>query len=394
MIYDFDKPIDRMGTGSVKWDGLKERFGSDGMLPLWIADMDFPSPEPVARAVAERAAHPIYGYPYRGESYYDSFIAWEKKHWGWDVEREWCGYVPGVVCGVASALMGFTAPGDGVLIMPPVYHPFRLTIQSQGRRVVNAPMKLENGRFEIDFEALEAGAREARAMILCSPHNPTGRLFTREELEKIADVCERNGLLVISDEIHSDLVFWGKKHIPFAMVNDWAREHSITLMAPSKTFNIAGLVASVSVVPNAKLRAQMEHIVSGWMHVGGGNVFGIVAMRAAYAEGEEWYVQMLKYLEGNIDFLDEQLKKRVPQIKLIRPEATYIPLIDCRGLNIAPEKLQEFMLGTAKVAMNEGSLFGAEGSGFMRINLGTQRANLEEFVRRLEKAVAQLPVSF
>jgi len=388
MIYDFDKPIDRMGTGSVKWDGLKERFGSDGMLPLWIADMDFPSPEPVARAVAERAVHPVYGYPYRGENYYDSFIAWEKEHWGWDVKPEWCGYVPGVVCGVASALMGFTAPGDGVMIMPPVYHPFRNTILAQGRQVVNAPMKLINGRFEIDYDALERGAAQARALILCSPHNPTGRVFSREELQKIADVCQRYDLLVISDEIHSDLVFWGKKHTPFAMVNDWTREHTVTLMAPSKTFNIAGLVASVSIVPNAKLRAQMDHIVSGWMHVSGGNLFGIVAMRAAYAEGEEWYRQMLTYLEGNIDYLDEQLKKRVPQVKLIRPEATYIPLIDCRELGMSMDELQKFMLTEVKAALNEGSLFGVESDRFLRINLGTQRSNLEEFVSRLEKALA------
>ena len=399
MIYDFDKPLNRLGTDCEKWDGLKKRFGADGVLPLWVADMDFPSPEPVVRAIAERAAHPVYGYPMRGEDYYDSFIAWEKKRWGWDVERDWCDYVPGVVCGVAAALMGFTAPGDGVMIMPPVYHPFRNTIVAQGRRVVNAPMKLEGDRFEIDYEALERGAKESRALILCSPHNPTGRLFSREELLKIAEICERNNVLVISDEIHSDLVFWGKKHVPFAMVNDWAREHSITLMAPSKTFNVAGLVASIYIVPNAKLRAQMERMVGGWMHINGGNVFGLVAARAAYAEGEEWYEQMLRYIEGNIVFLEEQLKKRAPQFKLLRPEATYIPLLDCRELTsgklgMSMDALQRFMLGSVKAAMNEGTLFGEEGAGFLRINLGTQRSNLEEFVRRLEKAADELPIRF
>ena len=399
MIYDFDKPIERLGTDCEKWDGLKKRFGSDGMLPLWVADMDFPSPEPVVRAIAERAAHPVFGYPMRGEDYYDSFIAWEKKRWNWDVKREWCDYVPGVVCGVAAALMGFTAPGDGVLIMPPVYHPFRNTIMAQGRQVVNAPMKLENGRFEIDFDALERGAREARALILCSPHNPTGRLFSRAELEHIAEICERNGVLVISDEIHSDLVLWGKKHVPFASVSDWAREHSITLMAPSKTFNIAGLVTSIYIVPNAKLRAQMQHIVGGWMHISGGNIFGLAAARAAYAEGEEWYQQMLRYIEGNVEYLNEQLARRVPQISLIRPEATYIPLLDCRKLcggelGMTMDELQQFMLNTVKAAMNEGTLFGIEGTGFLRINLGTQRANLEEFVRRLEKGIERLPLRF
>ncbi len=390
MIYDFDAPIDRLGTDCEKWDGLKERFGRDGVLPLWVADMDFPAPEPVLRAIRERAAHPVFGYPRRGEDYYDSFAAWEKKRWGWDVDLKWCSYVPGVVCGVGAALLGFTAPGDGVMIMPPVYHPFRNTILAQGRRVVNAPMRLENGRFEIDFDALEAGARQARALILCSPHNPSGRLFSRAELERVAAVCEKNELLVISDEIHSDLALWGGRHVPFADVSVWTREHSITLMAPSKTFNLAGLVASIAVVPNERLRSQFGRIVSGWMHVGGGNIFGLTAARAAYADGEEWYRQMLAYIEGNVDYLDEQLKKRVPRIRLIRPEATYIPLLDCRDMGMTMDEIQDFMLNRAQAALNEGTLFGAEGDGFLRINLGTQRARIEEFVRRVESAAAAL----
>lgn len=387
MLYDFDTPINRLGTDCEKWDGLKKHFGVDDALPLWVADMDFPSPEPVVRAIAERAAHPVYGYPYKSEDYYDSFCAWEEKRWGWDVRREWCGGTPGVVCGVAAALMGFTAPGDGVMIMPPVYHPFRNTIIAQGRHVVNAPLIYKDGHFEIDFDALERGARESRALILCSPHNPSGRLFTRDELERIAAICEKNGLLVISDEIHSDLVLFGGRHIPFAAVSDWAREHSIVLMAPSKTFNIAGLVSSVFVVPNAKLRAQMERMIGGCMHVGG-NVFGLTAARAAYAGGEEWYRQMIHYLEGNVDFIDEQLKTRVPRVRLVRPEATYVPLLDCRGLNLPGDELQHFMLHEVKAAMNDGRMFGVGGEGFLRINLGTSRAVLGEFVNRLERAVA------
>ncbi|MGI6075944.1 MAG: MalY/PatB family protein [Pyramidobacter sp.] len=390
MIYDFDRKIERRGTGNVKWDGLKGRFGTEDVLPLWIADMDFPAPEPVVKAIKERAAHPVYGYPRRDENYYDSFIDWEKRHNGWDVRREWCAATPGVVNGIAATLMGFTAPGDGVLIMPPCYHPFRNTVHAQGRRVVNSPMILRNGRFEVDFDDLAEKAKQCRLLLLCSPHNPTGRCFTRDELLKIEAICRANELLVVSDEIHSDLIFSGHRHIPFASLSDWAREHSITLMAPSKTFNVAGLTTSISVVPNAKLRGQMDHIVGGWMHVDGGNVFGIVAARAAYAEGEEWYLQMMKYLEGNRDYLDEQLKKRVPRVKLIVPEATYIPLIDCRELKFSPEELQQFMLFKVKAAMNEGTLFGEGGAGFCRINIGTQRAYLEEFVSRLERAVGEL----
>lgn len=390
MVYDFDRKIERRGTESVKWDGLKGRFGTEDVLPLWIADMDFPAPAPVVRAIEERAAHPVYGYPLREENYYDSFIDWEKRHNGWNVQSQWCGATPGVVNGIAAALMGFTAPGDGVLIMPPCYHPFRNTACALGRRVVNSPMKLCGGRYEIDFDNLAEKAKQCRVLLLCSPHNPTGRCFTRDELMKIEEICRVNDLLVISDEIHSDLIFSGHRHIPFASLSDWSREHSVTMMAPSKTFNVAGLTTSIRIVPNVKLRAQMDHIVGGWMHVDGGNVFGITAARAAYAEGEDWYLQMMKYLEGNRDYLDQQLKKRVPRVKLIVPEATYIPLIDCRELMFTPDDLQQFMLHSVKAAMNEGTLFGEGGAGFCRINIGTQRAVLEEFVSRLERAVSQL----
>lgn len=387
MAYDFDKIIDRRGTENEKWDGLKGHFGSDNLLPLWIADMDFAAPECISEAVQKRAAHPIYGYPSIPENHYDSFIAWEKRHMNWDVKPQWLGYVPGVVGGVAAALMGFTAPGDGVVIMPPVYHPFRNTLIAQGRKVVNSPMKLEQGRYEVDFDDLAAKAKEARAIILCSPHNPTGRCFSREELLKIEAICRENSLMVIADEIHSDIVFSGHRHIPFATVSDWAREHSVTLMAPSKTFNIAGLVASIYIVPNANLHTQMDHIVKGCMHMGGGNVFALIASRAAYAGGEEWYQDLLKYLEGNVAYLETELAKRIPQIRLIHPEATYIPLLDCRDLNMPGDALQKFMLEKAKVAMNEGTLFGAEGEGFCRINIATPRAYLEEFISRVEKAL-------
>ena len=390
MIYDFDTPINRLGTDCEKWDGLGKRFGCSDVIPLWVADMDFPSPQPVVEALVARAMHPVYGYPMRGEDYYDSFIAWEKRRNGWDVSPEWIDFVPGVVCGVGAALMGFTSPGDGVLIMPPVYHPFRNTANAQGRRVVNSPMKLVGKRFEIDFDDLEAKARECRAMILCNPHNPTGRAFTLDELLRIEEICRRYGIFVISDEIHSDLIFKGYRHIPFATVSCWAREHSVTLMAPSKTFNVAGLTASILIAPNAQVRAQMKRIVGGWMHVNGGNIFGLTASRAAYAEGEEWFTQMMEYLEGNVDFLESELEKRIPGVRLIRPEATYIPLIDCRGLGLGEEALQAFMLEKVKAAMNPGVLFGVEGEGFCRINLGTQRANLAEFVDRLEKALPQL----
>lgn len=389
-MYDFDKEIDRLNTSCSKWDGLEKRFGTTDVLPLWVADMDFAAPESVTKAIAERAAHPVFGYPIREADYYDSFITWEKNLNDFDVKREWLDYVPGVVCGIACALQAFTVPGDGVLIMPPVYHPFRNTINAQGRHVINSPLHYRNGRFEIDFEDLDKKAADARVLLLCSPHNPTGRVFSRDEMNRIEAICRKHNLLVISDEIHSDLVYSHASHIPFPMVSEWAREHSVTLMAPSKTFNVAGLVASIYIVPNPDMKRHMDHIVKECMHIGGGNIFGLIAADAAYAGGREWYDDLMTYLQGNIDFLDNGLKKRVPQVKLVIPEATYIPLIDCRELNLPGEKLQEFMLNEVRAAMNEGELFGREGEGFCRINIGTQRKNLAEFITRLENAVKKL----
>lgn len=390
MTYNFDKVIERRGTGCTKWDNLKALYGRDDLVSLWIADMDFEAPPCVQQAIQERAAHGIYGYPALLKGHYDGFIAWEKRHNNWEIQEDWIVYSPGVVAGVAAALLGFTSPGDGVVIMPPVYHPFRITLEAQGRKVVNNPMKLVNGRFEIDFDDLAVKAKDARMLILCNPHNPTGRCFTREELRRIEAICRENHLLVVADEIHSDIVYKGHQHIPFASLSGWAQEHSIVLRAPSKTFNIAGLVASVLLVPNPKLRAQMRRIFEGWLHVSGGNIFGHVGVKAAYEGGEEWFQALMAYLEENVAFLEQELAARIPQVKLIHPEAIYVPFMDFRGLGMEPAELQKFLVEKAKVAMNDGTMFGQEGAGFARINIATPRANLAAFLDNLEAAVKAL----
>lgn len=387
MGYNFDEIIERNGTGCTKWDGMEPGFGRTDLLPLWIADMDFAVPPSVAEAVQKRAAHGIYGYAAFPSDYHDGFVAWQQRRNNWDVKKEWICHTPGVVSAVSMALQGFTAPGDGVLLLPPVYHPFRITIEAMGRRVVNSPMIEKDGRFEVDVDDLAQKAVQARIFILCNPQNPTGRVFSREELERIEAICRQHNLLVISDEIHSDIIYGGRKHIPFATLSDWAQHHSFVLMAPSKTFNIAGLATSLIIVPDDMLRRQFLRVTGEGCHIGGGNVFGLVACQAAFEQGEAWLEELLVYLEGNVAFVEEELARRVPSVKLLHPEGIYVPLIDFRGLGKTPEELRCFLLDDAKVAMNDGTMFGPGGEGFARLNIATPRANLAEFINRLEKAL-------
>lgn len=393
MLYDFNKKIERRGTHCAKWDGMEERFcitDTQNLNSLWIADMDFPAPDCVIRSIRQRAGHAVYGYPIREEGYYESFISWEKEVHGWNISPEWLDYVPGVICAIGCAIQAFTTPGDSVLVISPSYAPFGETITSLGRHLLKTSMLFRDGRFEIDFEDMEFQAASASALLLCNPHNPTGRAFSHAEMERIAEICEKYSLTVISDEIHSDLLYNGHKHTTISSVSKWAASHSVTLMAPSKTFNIAGLVTSIYIIPDPEMKLKMDHIVKKCLHINGGNIFGLIAAQSAYAGGREWHRELMKYLQGNIDFLDSELKRRVPSVRLVYPEATYVPLIDCRDLGMNPGKLQEFMLNEVKTAMNEGSLFGRETDGFMRINIGTQRTALAEFVDALEIAVKSI----
>ena len=390
-IYDFNQPIDRRGTHCVKFDALKDMFGREDLISLWVADMDFATPDFIIDALKLRLEHAVLGYPVQYDGYWQSVVDWIRSHHGWEVEREWMRYIPGIVKGIGMVVNVFTQPGDKIIIQPPVYHPFRNVATHNGFEVVENPLRrTESGSYEIDFENLEAIAdSRCKMLILANPHNPVGILWSRETLVRLADFCLSRGIIVISDEIHCDMALWGKKHIPFASVSDKAAECSITFGAPSKTFNIAGIVTSYAIVPNESLREKFF----GWM---GGNelnqpdIFAPIATVAAFENGEPWRVQMLKYVEENIEFTIDFCRKYIPQITPIRPEASFLVWLDCRELNLSHAKLVELFENRAKLALNSGAIFGTQGEGFMRLNVGTPRSVLEQALQQLKAAVADL----
>lgn len=389
---NFDQQIDRRHTNCTKYDGMAATFGRTDVMPMWIADMDFPVSKEITAAIRLRADHPVYGYNTIPEGYFSAFTGWVQKHHGWTIQLEWVCHTPGVLTALSAAILAFTEKGDKVLIQPPVYFPFSSTIEALGRQVLNSPLRYEDGRFCMDFADLEEKAREARLFILCSPHNPAGRVWTREELERTEEICRKNDLFVFSDEIHSDIVFQPAQHILFPSLSDWSRDHCVLAMAPSKTFNIAGLEASFITIPNQERRERYQHLLRYGLHVANCNTFGLAAAQAAYERGGPWYDELMAYLKGNMDYLDRALREQVPQVRLVHSEATYILFLDMRDLGLEPEALQTFLLDKVRVALNPGPTFGPGGEGFMRINIATQRANLEQFVERLKVQVAQLHV--
>lgn len=390
MNLNFDALIQRKNTNCSKYDGLAASFGRTDLLPMWIADMDFPVPEEVTAAVKQRAEHPVYGYNVFPEGYYEAFAAWEKKRHDWTVDPKWVCHTPGVLTALATAILTFTEPGDPVLIQPPVYFPFRSTIEALGRTVLDNQLIYQDGRFTMDFADLEVKAAQAKLFVFCSPHNPSGRVWLPEELERVEAICRKNDLRVFSDEIHSDIVYAPHRHIVFAQLSDWSREHSVVAMAPSKTFNLAGLEMSHITIANQEMREKFQYFLRFGLHVANGNSYGIPAAQAAYEHGEAWYQALLTYLEGNLDYLEQALAAQVPQIRLVRPEATYIPLLDLSALGMTNPEMVEFMIQKVGAALNAGSTFGPGGERFMRINVATQRVRLEEFILRLRHAVEGL----
>lgn len=390
MNINFDQAIERKHTNCSKYDGMTASFGRNDLLPLWIADMDFPVPEEVSAAIAKRAEHPVYGYNIFPEGYFEAFVAWEKKHHNWDVKKEWVCHTPGVLTALSNAILTFTEKGDNILIQPPVYFPFSSTIEALGRKVINNQLIYRDGYFTMDFDDLEEKAKQAKMFVFCSPHNPSGRVWKKEELERVEAICRKNDLLVFSDEIHSDIVYQPHKHIVFAQLSDWSRDHCIVAMAPSKTFNIAGLEMSHISIPNEALRTPYQYLLRYGLHVANANSCGIPAAQAAYEHGEAWYQELLAYLQANIDYLDAALKEQVPQVRLVRPESTYIPLLDMSALGMTNDEMKAFVINEVGAALNAGSTFGPGGEKFMRINVATQRVHLETFVTRLKEAVSRL----
>lgn len=387
MTFNFDSKISRAGTASVKFDGAAAYFGTNAeMIPMWVADMDFAAPEAITRALVERAAHPVYGYTLYPDSMFDALISWMKKRHDWKIERSWLVMCPGVVTALHATVLAVTKPGESVIVQSPVYAPFYSCVTTTGRRLVNNPLKLEAGRYSIDFDHLEQCAAEgARLLILCSPHNPVGRVWTRNELERILEIARRYKLVILSDEIHADLVYPGIKHSALANL---AVEGDliITTVAPSKTFNIPGLGLSALVVPNSAQRAALRKAFDQ-LHILANNPFSTVAFEAAYLEGELWLESLLIYLKETLEFVRNYLTAHLPEIRLIEPEGTYLLWLDCRSLGMNDEELKHFFVQEAGVGLSPGTVFGTGGSGFMRMNIGTPR-------RIVARALEQVKCAF
>lgn len=389
MKYNFDEIIPRKNSDCLKYDKLQEMFGTDDALSMWIADMDFRTPPFVIEALRRRLDHEVLGYTFCSPQWKPAIQNWVSRHYGWDVKEEEIGFVGGIVPAISFAVQCFTAPGDKILIQPPVYHPYHHVVKDLGRTLVYNPLRLVNGQFEIDFEDFERKIVGCKLFLLCNPHNPGGRVWNADELVRIADICARNGVIVISDEIHCDMALTGYKHTVFATVSEAAAQNSVTLMAASKTFNIAGLKSSYHIIQNEALRKQYSEYLTR-SELDTAHLFATTAVAVAYNEGDEWLAQMLQYVEENIAFLDKYLKENMPKISFIRPQASYLVFIDARELGMPQERLVEFFLKEAKVAMNDGTMFGQEGAGFMRMNLGCPRATLQQALEQIKAAYDRL----
>jgi cystathionine beta-lyase len=388
MKYDFDKVISRQGTGALKLDVLQERYGDANLLPLWVADMDFETPAFITDALKERLNHSLFGYTVEPADYWPTVIQWIKDHHDWQVERDWITYIPGIVKGIGMAINVFVKEDEKVIIQPPVYHPFRLTPLGNGREVVYNPL-IENadGTYRMDFENLAKVADEkCRLLILSNPHNPAGIVWDKETLRRLAHFCHEHHILVLSDEIHCDMALWGNRHTPFASVSDEAAACSITFGAPSKTFNIAGIVSSYAIVPNAEIRTKFF----SWLAANELNdptLFAPIATIAAFRHGEEWRRQMLEYIQGNIDFVIDYCRENMPQVKPLRPQASFLVWLDCRTLGLDHQQLVDLFVKKAKLALNDGEMFGKEGHGFMRMNVASARSVLKQALDQLKEAI-------
>ncbi len=390
--YNFDQEIDRRGSGCTKFEELDAMFGRRDLLPLWIADMDFPVCPEITRALQKRFEHPIYGYSIPPESYWQSIISWLSRRHGFEVGRGEITYVPGVVKGIAFAINYFSKPGDKIVIQPPVYHPFKMVIEGNGRVVAPNPLRrTAEGGYEMDLDGLRRVIERERPamMILCNPHNPIGLQWSRETLAEVGRICRGAGVTVVSDEIHGDLMLHGAPHIPFAMAGEDAEAVAVTFGAPSKTFNIPGLVSSWCVVKNEELRRPFF----GWLTA---NEFdaptftATIGTEAAYTHGEQWLSEALGYIEENIRFTREFLAERVPQVRMVEPEASFLVWMDFTGLELSHEELVDLVVNRAGLALNDGEMFGPEGHGFMRVNIATPRRCLRAALERLEAVVAEL----
>ena len=392
--YDFDEIIERRGTDCFKWDALQAMYGRGDVTPMWVADMDFRSPDFVMEALRKRCEHEVLGYTMPSKGYWQAVTAWLEKRYNIQTTKESLHFIPGIVAGISYALLCLTQPGDKVLVTTPVYPPFLNLPKDSGRELVCSPLKITNGRFEIDFDNFEQKIEDCKVFIMSNPHNPAGTVWGEEVLRRVADICERHNVIVISDEIHADLTLPGHTHVSYSTVSD----KGITFMAPSKTFNIAGLGSSVCFIRDENLRKRFFCWLDA-LGVAGGNIFAFTAAEAAFAHGEEWLRQMLEYLNNNVQALDNHLKTRMPKVKAVLPEASYLAWLDFSDYGLTHEQLKDRLLNEAKVALNDGTTFGVRnhkgataeiGKDYeccFRLNLGCPRTMLLDALNRIEKAL-------
>ena len=388
MNYNFDQIVNRMGTNSIKYDFAVERGMPADVLPLWVADMDFPTAPAITEALVKVAEHGIYGYSDTKKDYFDAVYHWYRDRFQWETKGEWLIKTPGIVFAIAAAVRALTKEGDAVIIQQPVYYPFSHVIVKNNRKLINNPLVYENGTYHIDFDDFEEKLikHQVKLFILCSPHNPVGRVWSKEELTKLGDLCMKHKVMVIADEIHSDFTYPGNRHTVFANIKEEFLENSIICTAPSKTFNLAGLQVSNLFVANKELRKKIRDEIerTGYSQL---NTMGLIACQAAYEKGAAWLEELKDYLKGNLDFLRSFLKENIPQITLVEPEGTYLVWLDCKALNLNEKELENLIVNKAKLWLDRGTMFGEEGSGFQRVNIACPRATLEKALIQLAEAV-------
>lgn len=387
MNYNFDEIIDRTGTNCIKYDLRNKIFGKDDVIPMWVADMDFKTPDFIINAINKRLEHEILGYTYRGNEFSESLVSWLKRRHNWDIKYEWINFSPGVVPALNMFVLAYTEPGDKIIVQPPVYFPFFSAVRDNGRIMLENQLKNEGGRYVFDFENLESIIdKKTKMLFLSNPHNPVGRAWTRDELLRLGEICVKHNIIIVSDEIHSDLIFEGYKHVPLASISEEITEITLSCFAPSKTFNLAGMSTSSVVISNKNLFERYNKVLET-MHLNMGNIFGAIAMQSAYNSGEEWLKQLISYLSENVKIVRSFFEKQLPEIKLIEPEATYLLWLDFTATEKSNKQISKLLIDNAKVGLSDGRLFGKGGEGFQRINIATPKEILIEALKRIKDVI-------
>jgi len=387
--YNFDEVVCRKHTDALKLEALAPRWGRTDLLPMWVADMDFKTPPFIVEVMKKRMECEVFGYTVKPESWYEAIISWQKRRHKWTITKEMISFVPGVVPALAMAVQAFTQRGEKVMIQQPVYNPFAQVIRNNHRELVNCPLELKDGQYYINFKLFEKKIKGCKLFLFCHPHNPGGRVWTREELKKVATICAQNNVTIVADEIHADLTLLPYEHIPFASVSEEAKQDSVVFASPSKAFNMAGLATSYAVIANPTLRRRFESYVEG-NELAAGNVFAFNTVVAAYNKGEEWLQQMLTYVQGNIDEVVSYIKENIPQLKVIIPQASYLVFIDFSALQLNQKDIVALCTNRAHLALNDGSIYGEEGNGYMRINLACPRSVVRQALAQLKDAITSI----